>query len=146
MAMGVIVNAVAGLVFGLGLVISGMADPAKVLNFLDVAGTWDPSLAFVMGGAIAVALPGYWLTFRRSKPLLADRFSLPPKSPIDRRLVGGAAIFGIGWGLAGFCPGPAIVSLPLGAPGTLVFVPAMLIGIAAAAALIARRLNNRRDD
>jgi uncharacterized membrane protein YedE/YeeE len=146
MAMGVIVNAVAGLVFGLGLVISGMADPAKVLNFLDVAGTWDPSLAFVMGGAIAVALPGYWLTFHRSKPLLADRFSLPPKSPIDRRLVGGAAIFGIGWGLAGFCPGPAIVSLPLGAPGTLVFVPAMLIGIAAAAALIARRLNNRRDD
>jgi hypothetical protein len=131
--MGVIVSIVAGLLFGLGLAISGMADPAKVLNFLDLAGTWDPSLAFVMGGAIAVALPGYWLVFRRSHPVLADQFILPPELPIDRRVVIGATVFGVGWGLAGFCPGPALVSLPLGAPGTLVFVPAMLIGIAAAA-------------
>lgn len=142
MALGLIANLIAGLVFGIGLVISGMADPAKVLNFLDVAGAWDPSLAFVMGGAIAVALPGYWLAFRRSKPLLADRYSLPPEHSIDPRLIAGAAVFGIGWGLAGFCPGPALVSLALGAQGTLVFVPAMLVGIAVAAAL---RANGRHD-
>jgi uncharacterized membrane protein YedE/YeeE len=135
--MAIIINIAAGLVFGVGLIISGMADPAKVLNFLDVTGAWDPSLAFVMGGAIAVALPGYWLVFCRSRPILATHFSLPREHPLDRRLIVGSAMFGIGWGLAGFCPGPAVVSLALGAPGTLVFVPAMLIGIAAAAALIA---------
>jgi uncharacterized protein len=141
LAVGLIVNAIAGLLFGVGLVISGMADPAKVLNFLDVAGSWDPSLAFVMGGAIAVALPGYWLVFRRSRPVLADQFRLPSKQSLDRRLVGGAAVFGVGWGLAGFCPGPAIVSLALGAPGTLIFVPAMLIGIAAVAVTSGRQPN-----
>jgi uncharacterized membrane protein YedE/YeeE len=146
MAMAIIINIAAGLLFGVGLIISGMADPAKVLNFLDVTGTWDPSLAFVMGGAIAVALPGYWLVFRRSKPLLADRFSLPPETAVDPRLVAGAAIFGIGWGLAGFCPGPAIVALALGAVGTLAFVPAMLLGIGAAAALVARRPNGSGHD
>ena len=131
--MGVIAAAVTGLVFGLGLVISGMADPAKVQNFLDVAGAWDPSLAFVMGGAIAVALPGYWLVRHRSSPLLGGSFAAPPPSIIDWRLIGGAAIFGVGWGLAGFCPGPAVASLALGAPGTLAFVSAMVIGVALAA-------------
>jgi uncharacterized protein len=119
----------AGLVFGLGLVISGMANPAKVLNFLDLAGHWDPSLAFVMGGATLTAFLGYRLAWRRPKPVLAEKFELPSSTAIDRPLVAGAAIFGIGWGIGGFCPGPALTSLPLLAPGTLVFVPAMLVGL-----------------
>lgn len=119
----------AGLVFGLGLVISGMANPAKVLNFLDLAGHWDPSLAFVMGGATLTAFVGYRLAWRRPKPVLADRFEIPSSTAIDRPLLAGAAIFGIGWGIGGFCPGPALTSLPLLAPGTLVFVPAMLVGL-----------------
>ena len=118
-----------GLVFGVGLVISGMADPAKVLNFLDLAGQWDPSLAFVMAGAASTAFVGYRLAWRRPKPVLADRFELPSSTAIDRPLVAGAAIFGIGWGIGGFCPGPALTSLPLLAPGTLVFAPAMLVGL-----------------
>lgn len=120
---------IAGLVFGLGLVISGMADPAKVQNFLDVFGTWDPSLAFVMGGAIAVTLPGFRLVAQRGRPLFDERFRLPTRSDLDAPLLGGAALFGIGWGLGGFCPGPALTALPLAAPGTLIFVPAMLIGM-----------------
>jgi uncharacterized protein len=131
--MRILISALAGLVFGLGLIISGMSDPAKVKNFLDFLGTWDPSLAFVMGGAIAVTLVGYRIAFGRGKPLLADGFSLPRKGDIDAPLVIGAALFGIGWGLSGFCPGPAIVSLPLLATGTLVFVAAMLVGILARA-------------
>jgi uncharacterized membrane protein YedE/YeeE len=119
----------AGLVFGLGLVISGMANPAKVLNFLDLAGHWDPSLAFVMGGATLTAFVGYRLAWRRPKPVLAERFEIPSSTAIDRPLLAGAAIFGIGWGIGGFCPGPALTSLPLLAPGTLVFVPAMLVGL-----------------
>lgn len=133
--MGLIAALAAGLVFGAGLILSGMADPAKVLNFLDLAGTWDPSLAFVMGGAIAVAAPGFWLVQRRSAPLADRAFHVPPRdAPVDRRLIAGAAIFGIGWGLAGFCPGPALLSLPLGAPATLAFVAAMVAAIAAGAA------------
>lgn len=127
---------VAGLVFGLGLIVSGMADPAKVLGFLDVAGmadgSWDPSLAFVMGGAILVAAPGFRLAMRRRAPLLDARFHVPAERRIDGRLVGGAALFGLGWGLSGFCPGPAILAVPLGAPGTLVFVAAMVAGFALA--------------
>lgn len=119
----------AGLLFGLGLVVSGMADPLKVQNFLDPIGTWDPSLAFVIGGAILVALPGFRLVRRRAAPLFAARFRMPTRSDIDGRLVAGAAVFGIGWGLAGYCPGPVLTALPLGAPGTLVFVPAMFLGI-----------------
>jgi uncharacterized protein len=119
----------AGLVFGLGLVISGMANPAKVLNFLDLAGHWDPSLAFLMGGATLTAFVGYRLAWRRPKPVLAERFEIPSSTAIDRPLLAGAAIFGIGWGIGGFCPGPALTSLPLLAPGTLVFVPAMLVGL-----------------
>ena len=118
-----------GLVFGLGLVISGMANPAKVLNFLDLAGTWDPSLAFVMGGATLTAFIGYRLVWRRAAPLLGPSFDIPKAAAIDRPLLTGAALFGIGWGIGGFCPGPAWTALPLLAPGTLVFVPAMLAGL-----------------
>lgn len=124
------VNFLAGLIFGLGLLISGMANPAKVQNFLDLAGSFDPSLIFVMAGALAVTFIGYRLVLPRERPILAERFYLPVGSIIDGRLIFGAALFGVGWGLAGFCPGPAIVSLPLLAKGTLIFVPAMLAGIA----------------
>ena len=130
------VNLLAGLIFGLGLLISGMANPAKVQNFLDLAGIFDPSLIFVMAGAVMVTFAGYRLVLRRPRPVLAERFYLPTAKDIDARLIGGAALFGIGWGLSGFCPGPAIVSLPLLATGTLVFVPAMLAGIAVARLLM----------
>jgi uncharacterized membrane protein YedE/YeeE len=136
--MGGLVNAVAGLLFGLGLVISGMANPAKVQNFLDLAGIWDPSLVFVMGAAVVVTFLGYRLALRRPAPLLADAFRVPTAKDIDARLVLGAAIFGIGWGLTGFCPGPALVALPLAAKGTLVFVPAMILGAVAARILAFR--------
>ena len=119
----------AGLVFGLGLVVSGMADPAKVLSFLDLFGAWDPSLALVMGGAVVVTFVGYRLVLRRKAPMLLERFDLPKTSLIDSRLILGAALFGVGWVIGGLCPGPAIGALPLLAPGTLVFVPAMLVGI-----------------
>lgn len=130
-----IISLISGVLFGIGLVISGMSNPAKVLNFLDVFGTWDPSLAFVMAGALIVTGIGYRLSWRQSKPMLADKFDLPLSQHIDARLLTGAAAFGIGWGLSGFCPGPAVTSLALLAPGTLAFVPAMLAGM-----WIARRL------
>ncbi|MFN8721754.1 MAG: DUF6691 family protein [Rhodospirillales bacterium] len=135
--MRIAVQFLAGLLFGLGLVVSGMADPAKVLNFLDIAGTWDPSLAFVLAGATGTTFVGYRLVLARRRPLFAPAFQLPTATRIDGRLLAGAAIFGVGWGLAGFCPGPAVTSLALGAPGTLAFVPAMLVGIVAARALAA---------
>ncbi len=138
--MGVIGALLSGLLFGLGLILSGMVDPAKVQNFLDIAGTWDPSLAFVMAGAIGVAAPGFWLVRRRAAPLSGSQFRVPPAdAPIDRRLVIGAAVFGIGWGLAGFCPGPALVSLPHAAPGTIAFVSAMVAAISVCALLQARK-------
>lgn len=118
-----------GLVFGVGLIVSGMADPAKVLNFLDLFGSWDPSLIFVMGGAVLVTFVGYRLVWRRRAPLLMAEFDLPGTHGIDARLLAGSALFGIGWGIGGFCPGPALTALPLLEPGTLAFVPAMLIGI-----------------
>ncbi|MAN59706.1 YeeE/YedE family protein [Roseovarius nubinhibens] len=122
-----------GLLFGLGLIVSGMADPAKVLNFLDLFGNWDPSLAFVMGGAIAVTAPGFALLFaNRQTPYFDQKFRLPTRSDLEPKLITGAALFGIGWGLGGFCPGPALTALPLAASGTLIFVPAMLIGMWAA--------------
>lgn len=127
--MRIVLGFASGLVFGLGLVVSGMADPAKVLNFLDLAGSWDPSLAFVMAGAVVVTFVGYRLALARKAPLLMESFDVPSAKDIDLRLVGGAAMFGIGWGIGGLCPGPALTALPLLAPGTLVFVPAMLIGI-----------------
>ena len=124
-----LVALLAGLIFGLGLIVSGMSDPAKVLNFLDIAGTWDPSLAFVMGGAILVTAPGYLFVLRRSRPVLADRFDLPEADRPDTRLMAGAAIFGLGWGLGGFCPGPLMTALPMAASGTLVFAPLMFLGL-----------------
>jgi uncharacterized membrane protein YedE/YeeE len=124
-----------GLTFGIGLVISGMANPAKVLNFLDLFGSWDPSLAFVMAGAVAITFAGYRIVLARPRPVLAERFALPGTREVDARLVVGSAIFGVGWGLAGFCPGPALTSLALQAPGVPIFVIAMLAGMAAARAL-----------
>ena len=118
-----------GLVFGLGLVISGMSNPAKVLNFLDLAGTWDPSLAFVMAGASVTAFVGYRLVWRRPAPLFDNRYHTPMSSEIDRSLVLGAALFGIGWGIGGFCPGPAWTALPLLSPGVLIWLPAMIVGL-----------------
>lgn len=118
-----------GLLFGLGLLVSGMADPAKVLNFLDVAGHWDPSLAFVMGGAVLVTAIGYHVVLGRPRPLLDTRFHVPTARNIDARIIIGPAIFGLGWGLSGICPGPALTSLSLGAPGILVFLAAMFAGM-----------------
>jgi len=123
------ISLIAGLLFGLGLIIGGMANPAKVLNFLDVFGTFDPSLAFVMAGALVVTFFGYRFAFRRPSPLFGGRFHLPTATELEPRLIIGPALFGVGWGLSGFCPGPAITSLSLMAPGTLVFVAAMLTGI-----------------
>ena len=127
--MQILMGLAAGLIFGIGLVISGMTNPAKVLNFLDVAGTWDPSLAFVMGGASVVTFLGYRWVLNRPAPVLAEAFSLPTARQIDGRLLGGAALFGIGWGIGGFCPGPAWTALTLLAPGTLIFLPMMLAGL-----------------
>ena len=119
-----------GLVFGLGLLMSGMANPAKVLAFLDLTGAWDPSLAFVMAGAIAVGLVGFGWLKQRHTTLLGERLSLPTNRQIDRRLVLGSLAFGAGWGLAGYCPGPALVSLSMGQLEAVVFVVAMLAGMA----------------
>ena len=127
--MSFVVNLALGLLFGIGLVVSGMSDPAKVLNFLDPADTWDPSLAFVMGGAVVTAFVGYRLVFKRQKPLAADAFQLPAKKQIDRPLLLGSAIFGVGWGLGGFCPGPALTATMLGAAGTYAFLPMMFVGM-----------------
>lgn len=120
-----------GLVFGLGLIISGMTDPGKVLGFLDLAGLWDPSLAFVMGGAILVGVFAFAVARKRSTSVLGGAMQLPTARHIDRRLVLGSLLFGVGWGIAGFCPGPAIVSLGAGEPKALLFVLAMLVGMGA---------------
>lgn len=119
----------AGLLFGLGLAISRMIDPAKVQGFLDLAGKWDPSLAFVMLGAIAVSLAGFRLAARRPKPVLELSFQLPSKTTLDLPLISGALIFGIGWGLVGYCPGPALSSLLLGRWESVLFVVAMIAGM-----------------
>ncbi len=118
-----------GLVFGTGIVIAGMANPAKVLNFFDVAGTWDPSLAFVMGGALTVTAIGYRLVLRRPGPLFAARFRMPTRTDIDGRLIGGSALFGVGWGIAGFCPGGALPALGTGRLDVVLFVLAVIVGI-----------------
>ena len=104
---------VSGLLFGIGLIVSGMTNPAKIQNFLDVAGSWDPSLAFVMGGAIAVTMPAYILLRKRSAPLFAMAFQWPTATTLDTKLIGGATIFGIGWGASGFCPGPSITAVSM---------------------------------
>jgi uncharacterized protein len=124
------VGLLSGAIFGLGLALSGMLDPARVLGFLDVAGRWDPSLAFVLGGALIVSFAGYRLSRRMQRPVFAEQFDVPTHTRIDGRLLTGAALFGVGWGLAGFCPGPAIASLGLLRAGSVLFVVAMLIGMA----------------
>ena len=127
----ILASLVAGLLFGLGLTLSQMVNPAKVLNFLDITGSWDPSLAFVLAGATGTAALGFRLVQRRSAPLLAGMFHWPTARDIDGRLVIGAATFGIGWGLVGLCPGPAVAALGIGVPGIWLFVIAMLIGMGA---------------
>lgn len=126
----------AGIVFGLGIALSGMSNPAKVMNFFDPFGSWDPSLAFVMGGALATAAIGYRMIFgRRQTPLFDTKFHLPTARTIDARLVGGSALFGVGWGIAGFCPGGAIPALGFAPWPTALFLAAMVAGI-----WLARRL------
>ncbi len=125
-----------GLVFGLGISISGMADPAKVLNFFDIAGTWDPSLIFVMGGALVVTFIGYRFVLRQHEPVLEHSFVLPKSRLIDKRLLGGSAVFGIGWGIAGFCPGGVLPVIGTGRPDVLIFVASLIAGM-----LVARLFN-----
>jgi len=133
---------VAGLLFGLGLSLGGMTQPAVVLGFLDIFGAWDPRLVFVMAGAVLTTAVGYRLVLRRPRPLLAERFQWPTSRRIDARLVGGAALFGIGWGIAGYCPGPALASLGAGAPALLVLVACMIAGWWLAARLLPRAGGN----
>jgi len=127
--MPVLTALLAGLVFGIGLVVSGMADPAKVLAFLDLAGRWDPSLALVMAGAIAVGLAAFAVARRRTTSWLGAPLRLPTSRHIDTRLVAGSVLFGIGWGIAGFCPGPALTALGMGEAKAAVFVLAMIAGM-----------------
>lgn len=127
--MQILIALLVGLVFGLGLIVSGMTDPARVLGFLDLAGLWNPSLAFVMGGAIAVALPAFVVAARRQRTLTGAPLQLPTATRIDRRLVLGALAFGAGWGMAGLCPGPALALIATGNGKVLVFVASMLVGM-----------------
>lgn len=120
---------ISGLVFGVGLIAAGMTDPSKVKGFLDLTGLWDPSLALVMGGAIGVGVFAFAVARRRERSWTGERMELPTSTVIDARLVGGGVLFGIGWAIGGFCPGPAIVSLGSGLPAAAVFVAAMLVGM-----------------
>ena len=128
--MHIIAALAAGLIFGLGLILSGMTDPSKVIGFLDLAGRWDPSLAFVMGGAVLVGMVAFRFARGREKSLLGDVMRLPTARQVDRRLVLGGLAFGTGWGLAGYCPGPALVAAAQGGTQALIFVVAMLAGMA----------------
>lgn len=125
----IVAAVLSGVLFGAGLALSGMMNPAKVLNFLDLAGDWDPSLGLVMGGALAVAAPAFALARRQRHPLFATSFEVPSRHDLDPRLIGGAALFGLGWGIVGLCPGPAIAVLVTGLPGAFVFFAAMLAGM-----------------
>jgi len=118
-----------GLLFGVGLIVGGMTDPGKVLAFLDLAGLWDPSLAFVMGGAILVGLVAFSIAKERTRSFLGEALHLPTARDIDKRLIIGSLLFGTGWGIAGFCPGPALVSMGAGQPKAIVFVVAMIVGM-----------------
>lgn len=118
-----------GLIFGVGISISGMSNPAKVINFFDFAGTWDPSLIFVMVSALVITFIGYRLVFKQAAPVMEQRFNLPTNRKLDARLIGGSAVFGIGWGIAGFCPGGALPALGTGQSSVFIFVAAMLAGI-----------------
>ena len=137
-----LVSFASGVLFSIGLSVGGMTRPQKVVAFLDFTGAWDPSLALVMGGALAVYIPAYLLIRRRrARPIVEGRFAIPGQRPVDAKLVGGAALFGVGWAIAGFCPGPAIVSLAGVAPAALIFAPAMLVG-----AVLTRRVMQRSSD
>ncbi|MEJ1994614.1 MAG: YeeE/YedE family protein [Limibacillus sp.] len=118
-----------GTLFGFGLALSGMMNPAKVVGFLDLAGSWDPTLAFVMAGALLVTIPGFWLVRKRQGALLGGGFQIPTRKDIDAKLLGGALLFGVGWGVAGFCPGPAVAALSTGLPQVLLFMAALLSGM-----------------
>jgi uncharacterized membrane protein YedE/YeeE len=122
---------ISGLVFGFGLILSGMANPAKVIGFLDLAGSWDPSLAFVMGGAIAIGFFAFKYAETRDTTLLGEELNLPRNNTIDKRLIGGSLVFGAGWGLGGFCPGPGLVSLGMGYSGGIIFALSMVVGMLA---------------
>jgi uncharacterized membrane protein YedE/YeeE len=130
--MPIIFSILAGVIFGAGLMLSDMVNPARVLNFLDVAGVWDPTLIFVMAGGVAVTMLGYRFVFRRKSPISADKFNLPTQQQIDLPLVGGAALFGIGWGLAGICPGPALTDVTTLEPKIFLYLAALVVGMAAA--------------
>jgi uncharacterized protein len=136
--MSLIFSLLAGIIFGAGLTLSDMVNPARVLNFLDLAGHWDPTLMFVMAGGLAVTTLGYKLVFGRGAPLFDTKFHLPIRQQIDLPLVSGSALFGVGWGLAGICPGPAFADLMTLEPKVLLFVAAMLVGMLAASALRVR--------
>jgi uncharacterized protein len=127
--MRLLVDALCGVIFGAGLAVAGMTNPAKVLNFLDISGKWDPTLAFVMGGALVVTASGYAAVRGAVRPWLSETFAIPTRSEIDRDLLIGAALFGVGWGMVGLCPGPAIANLFRGSPDQLVFFAAMLAGV-----------------
>jgi uncharacterized membrane protein YedE/YeeE len=132
--MSLVFSLLAGIIFGAGLTLSDMVNPARVSNFLDFAGSWDPTLMFVMAGGLAVTTLGYRLIFRRDSPVAGGKFHLPTQRQIDLPLVGGSALFGVGWGLAGICPGPALTDLVTLEPKVFVFVAAMLVGMIAASA------------
>ena len=136
--MGKLATLLSGLLFGTGLTISGMVNPMKVLNFLDISGPWDATLIFVMGAGLAVTLLGYQIIFKRNAPLFATSFRLPTSQDIDAKLLGGAALFGLGWGLTGFCPGPAIASVVFGKTESITFVIAMAAGM-----IVTRQIQNR---
>ncbi len=135
-----------GIIFGAGLALSGMVNPMKVQNFLDILGTWDPTLIFVMGAGLAVTFFGYRAAMKLPKPLYADRFHLPDICRIDGRLLAGAALFGIGWGLTGFCPGPAIASLVFGFWPSVLFVAAMAVGMLLVRGFMSRAQQGHRTD
>jgi uncharacterized protein len=143
--MKILMAMLAGLLFGVGLSLGGMTQPDVVLGFLDIFGRWNPQLVFVMAGAVLTTAIGYRLVLRRGKPLLEPSFHLPPARRFDARLVGGAALFGIGWGLAGYCPGPALASLGTGAPSVLLLVGGMIVGwwLAARLPTTARKLQGK---
>ena len=127
----IIASLLSGLLFGFGLIVSVMSNPARVLNFLDFSANWDATLAFVMGGAIAIAAPGIYWVRKRNKPLFADSFDIPTSKVIDSKLITGSAMFGIGWGISGFCPGPAVVAIASLQSDVLLFVGAMVVGMLA---------------
>jgi uncharacterized membrane protein YedE/YeeE len=142
-AMRMVAALACGIIFGFGLAVSGMMNPAKVIGFLDVAGDWDPTLAFVMGGALLVAIPTYRVILKRRRPVLASGFSLPAGEKLDVPLIWGSALFGVGWGLVGFCPGPAVAAVVTGLPPVLGFVAAMIAGMALHAWLSGERTGRK---